>query len=74
MKKTLDIDIKYYIIRMEPKSYKKNGKEKFKMWGRILSFAARYGSQAVRWAWAHKWELINAGDLAYRMIRDHFSW
>lgn len=44
------------------------------MWGRILSFAARYGSRGVRWAWSHKWELLNAGDLAYRLISDNFSW
>lgn len=39
------------------------------MWARILAFAAKYGTKAVSWAWAHKWELINMGDLAFRYIQ-----
>lgn len=40
------------------------------MWARILAFVAKYGSKAIKWAWNHKWELINMGDLAYRYIQD----
>ncbi|MDM7657619.1 aureocin A53 family class IId bacteriocin [Lactococcus lactis] len=39
------------------------------MWGRILGTVAKYGPKAVSWAWQHKWELINMGDLAFRYIQ-----
>ncbi|WP_208559307.1 aureocin A53 family class IId bacteriocin [Marinilactibacillus kalidii] len=43
------------------------------MWGRILAFAAKYGTKAVKYAWSHKWELINMGDLAFRYLKDIFG-
>lgn len=40
------------------------------MWAKIISAVTKYGSKAVKWAWANKWELLNMGDLVFRYIKD----
>jgi len=43
------------------------------MWSKIISFAAKYGTKAVQWAWAHKGELLAAGQAAYDLIKNAFG-
>ncbi|MFQ9310369.1 MAG: aureocin A53 family class IId bacteriocin [Paraclostridium sordellii] len=43
------------------------------MWGKIIAFASRYGSTAVKWCWKHKKKLLNAGMFAYDIITSIFG-
>lgn len=43
------------------------------MWAKILKFAAKYGTKAIKWAWAHKAELLAAGEAAYELIKKIFG-
>ena len=38
------------------------------MWSKIISYAAKYGSRAVKWAWDNKGWLISLGDLVWQVI------
>lgn len=39
------------------------------MWGEILSFVAKYGVKAVKWAWDNKWMLLSLGQGVYDFIK-----
>lgn len=43
------------------------------MFAKILKFASKYGTKAVKWCWKHKWELLNAGSAAYDIIKNLFG-
>lgn len=43
------------------------------MFAKILKYAAKYGSKAIKWAWKHKWDLLYWGWEAFEIIRDIFA-
>lgn len=40
------------------------------MWGKIISYASKYGKKAVEWAWKHREFLISQG---ISMAMDYIS-
>lgn len=45
--------------------------EVFIMWSKILNFAAKKGTRAVKWVWKHKWELLSLGSMVWDYIKRH---
>lgn len=40
---------------------------------KVAKWAAKYGVKAVKWVWAHKWEILSLGEAAYDVIKEMFG-
>lgn len=40
---------------------------------KVAKFAAKYGIKAVKWVWAHKWEVLALGETVFDVIKEIFS-
>ncbi|WP_407829696.1 aureocin A53 family class IId bacteriocin [Streptococcus orisratti] len=50
-------------------SYEDKDKESLNMWAKIIQYVAKYGTKAVKWAWANKGWLLSLGDTVWDVIR-----